>query len=84
MNFSRIMRVALIFLFALLMMPAAVLAHTNCDEGAGPLNNAQPQGMTPQQIIQKFAAREEKSSARRATTMSIPRTLLCRNSTATP
>ncbi len=59
MNFSRIMRVVLIFLFALLMMPAAVLAQTNCDEGTGPLNNAQPQGMTPQQIIEKFGAKEE-------------------------
>jgi hypothetical protein len=53
------MRVVLIFLFALLMMPAAVLAQTNCDEGTGPLNNAQPQGMTPQQIIEKFGAKEE-------------------------
>jgi hypothetical protein len=59
MNFSRIVRVVLIFFFALLMMPAAVLAQTNCDEGTGPLNNAQPQGMTPQQIIEKFAAKEE-------------------------
>ena len=53
------MRVTLIFLFALLMMPAAVLAQTNCDEGTGPLNNAQPQGTTPQQIIEKFGAKEE-------------------------
>ena len=59
MNLSRIMRVVLTFFFALLMMPAAVLAQTNCDEGTGPLNNAQPQGTTPQQIIEKFAAKEE-------------------------
>ncbi len=42
-----------------LLSPAALLADTNCDEGAGPLNTAQPQGMTPQEITQKFAAREE-------------------------
>jgi hypothetical protein len=50
-------RVALIS--ALLLIPAALMAQTNCDEGTGPLNTAQPQGMTPQQIIEKFAAREE-------------------------
>jgi hypothetical protein len=49
----------LILISAFLLMPAALLADTNCDEGTGPLNTAQPQGMTPQEIIQKFAAREE-------------------------
>jgi hypothetical protein len=58
MNFSRnTVRVALIS--ALLLIPAALMAQTNCDEGTGPLNTAQPQGMAPQQIIEKFAAREE-------------------------
>jgi hypothetical protein len=58
MNFSRnAVRVALIS--ALLLIPATLMAQTNCDEGTGPLNSAQPQGMTPQQIIEKFAAREE-------------------------
>ena len=42
-----------------LLFPAALLADTNCDAGSGPLNTAQPQGTTPQEIIQKFAAREE-------------------------
>ena len=42
-----------------LLMPAVLMADTNCDEGAGALNPAQPQGITPQEIIQKFAAREE-------------------------
>jgi hypothetical protein len=42
-----------------LLFPAALLADTNCDEGAGALNTAQPKGTTPQEIIQKFAAREE-------------------------
>src|SRR5579862_9154367 len=41
------------------LSPAALLAGTECDAGAGPLNTAQPQGTTPQEIIQKFAAREE-------------------------
>lgn len=48
-----------IFLSTLLLSPAALLADTNCDEGAGPLNNAQPQGITTQEIIQQFAAKEE-------------------------
>jgi hypothetical protein len=48
-----------VLISVLLLMSVAVRADTNCDEGAGPLNPAQPQGMTPQQIIQKFAAREE-------------------------
>ena len=33
-------------------------AQTNCEEGNGPLNRNQPQGLTPQDIIQKFAAKE--------------------------
>lgn len=49
----------LVLISAFLLMPGALLADTNCDEGTGPLNTAQPQGMTPQEIIQKFAAREE-------------------------
>jgi hypothetical protein len=58
MNFFRAgLRAVLISVF--LLMPAVLLADTNCDEGAGALNPAQPQGMTTQDIIQKFAAREE-------------------------
>jgi hypothetical protein len=49
----------LILITALLLTPAALLADTNCEEGTGPLNTAPPQGLTPQEIIQKFAAREE-------------------------
>jgi hypothetical protein len=48
-----------VFISSLLLVPAALLAQTNCDEGTGPLNPAQPQGMTPQQIIEKFGAKEE-------------------------
>ena len=42
----------------LFLVPAAVFAQTNCDEGAGPLNPAQPAGITPEEIIQKFSAQE--------------------------
>jgi hypothetical protein len=48
-----------VFICSLLLVPAALMAQTNCDEGTGPLNPAQPQGMTPQQIIEKFGAKEE-------------------------
>jgi len=48
-----------VLISALLLTPAVLLADTNCDDGAGQLNPAQPQGMTMQEIIQKFAAREE-------------------------
>jgi hypothetical protein len=54
MNWSRLSALALV----LLMMPLFALAETNCDEGAGPLRPDQPQGITTQQIIDKFAARE--------------------------
>lgn len=47
-----------IFFFTLLLLPAALPAQTNCDDGNGALNTAQPQGITTDQIIQKFAARE--------------------------
>jgi hypothetical protein len=38
--------------------PLFVAAQTNCDEGAGPLASTPPQGITQQQIIEKFAAKE--------------------------
>jgi len=38
--------------------PMMIQAQTNCDEGAGPLSTAQPKGMTVDQVIEKFAARE--------------------------
>jgi len=58
MNFSKLARCAGLFCFTLLMS-VALLAQTNCDAGAGPLNSAQPQGLTTQEIIEKFSAREE-------------------------
>jgi hypothetical protein len=41
-----------------LLLPAALEAQTNCDAGNGPLNTAQPQSISAQDIIQKFASRE--------------------------
>src|SRR5258708_7416180 len=46
-----------VVLFAVLS-PAWLLAQTNCEEGNSQLNPAQPQNMSPQDIIQKFAAKE--------------------------
>ncbi len=54
MNWSRLAALALL----LMIMPLMAAAETNCDEGAGPLRPDQPQGITTQQIIDKFAARE--------------------------
>ncbi len=45
--------------FFVLFLPAVLLADTNCEEGNGTLNPAQPQGMTTQEIIQKLAAKED-------------------------
>lgn len=58
MNFPRLFLRAILF-SVLLIAPVALRADTNCEEGAGALNNAPPQGITPQEIIQRFAAREE-------------------------
>jgi hypothetical protein len=35
-------------------------ANSIADEGAGPINPAPPKGMTPEQIIQRFAAKEQQ------------------------
>jgi hypothetical protein len=52
-------------LLATLMFSATLLAQTVCDEGNGPLNSAQPSGITPAEIIQKFAAKEATFKAAR-------------------
>jgi hypothetical protein len=41
-----------------LLLSAPLPAQTDCEQGDGQLNSAQPQGTTAEQIIQKFAARE--------------------------
>ena len=40
------------------LFPAMLAAQTNCDEGSAPLNRAQPQGIAPQEVMQRFAAKE--------------------------
>src|SRR4029077_2238799 len=58
MNFRKSGLWAILISIAMLA-PAAAFADTNCEEGNAVLNPAQPQGGTTQEIIQKFAAREE-------------------------
>lgn len=58
MNHSGFIRWTLVFLFVFAFAPAILLAQTDCEEGNGPLKTNQPAGMTPQDIIQKFAAKE--------------------------
>jgi hypothetical protein len=43
-----------------LLLPSALAAQTqtNCDAGNGPLNTAEPKGITSPEIIQKFASQE--------------------------
>ena len=44
--------------FFLLFASVVLSAQTNCEEGSGPLNSAQPAGISTQEIIDKFAAKE--------------------------
>jgi hypothetical protein len=46
-----------LFVLALLL-PVTLAAETQCEEGNGPLNPAAPTGITTQEVIQKFAAKE--------------------------
>lgn len=41
-----------------LFLTISLAAETNCEEGNGPLSQAQPRGITIEEIIQKFAAKE--------------------------
>jgi hypothetical protein len=54
-----------VFVLASLMLSASLFAQGVCDEGNGPLNPAQPSGITPAEIIQKFAAKEATFKAAR-------------------
>lgn len=47
------------------LFPIALAAQTRCDEGNGPLNSAAPQGLSTQEIIEKFAAKEAVFKAAR-------------------
>src|SRR5689334_18099780 len=46
-------RTLAILISIFLLAPLASFADTNCEEGAGALNPAPPQGITPPEIIQK-------------------------------
>lgn len=41
-----------------ILLPAGLSAQTNCNEGAGPIDPAQPQGIATAEIIRKFSAQE--------------------------
>src|SRR6267154_790889 len=41
-----------------LLLSALLSAQTNCDDRTTPINPAPPTGLTVQQIVEKFAARE--------------------------
>ena len=42
----------------LCLLPLAAKAQTNCEDGNGQLNPAEPQGISAQELIQKFAGKE--------------------------
>ena len=46
------------FLFLFALLPAALIAQTDCEEGNGRLNPNPPQSVSPTDIIQKFATKE--------------------------
>ena len=47
-----------VFLLVSLLPSGGLSAQGVCDQGNGPLNPGQPSGITPAEIIQKFAAKE--------------------------
>ena len=44
--------------FLTLLPSVSLLGQANCDEGNGSLKPARPTGITPNEIIQRFAAKE--------------------------
>ena len=65
---SRLLRVKFVSLlvFTLASFPAPAGAQTDCADGNGVLDNAQPKDLTPQQIIEKLGAQEAKVKEARA------------------
>lgn len=57
MNQSRWL-VLSVFALVVVVCPTLALGDTECDQGSGPLNPEQPRGLTPQEILQKLAAKE--------------------------
>jgi hypothetical protein len=54
-----------VFALVSLLSSGSLFAQGVCDPGNGPLNTAQPSGITPAEIIQKFAAKEATFKAAR-------------------
>ena len=54
-----------VFVLVSLLFSGSLFAQGVCDPGNGPLNTAQPSGITPAEIIQKFAAKEATFKAAR-------------------
>jgi len=52
------LRVCLASLLLLFLLPLAARAQTNCEDGNGQLNPAEPRGISAQELIQKFAGKE--------------------------
>ena len=52
-------RLTFVVLPLLFVLAFAPLSHAD-DQGEGPLNKNQPQGITPEEIIQRFAAKEKQ------------------------
>lgn len=48
------------FAVCLILLVAVAQAQTDCSQGNGPLDQAPPQGMSPQEVIVKFAAQEAR------------------------
>ena len=54
-----------VFLLVGLLSSGGLMAQGVCDQGNGSLNTVLPSGLTPAQIIQKFAAKEAAFKAAR-------------------
>jgi hypothetical protein len=54
-----------VFVFVSLWFSGSLFAQGVCDQGNGTLDAAQPSGITPAEIIQKFAAKEATFKAAR-------------------
>ncbi|HZD94812.1 MAG TPA: hypothetical protein VE133_11190 [Candidatus Sulfotelmatobacter sp.] len=57
MRYQKLTLGVCLFLFTCLL-PLTLAAETNCEDGNGALNPAQPQGISVQELIQKFAGKE--------------------------
>jgi len=57
---SALVTPALLAALLALLIPSLSAGQTDCAEGNNPLDTAQPKNMTPQQVIERFAAQEAK------------------------